>query len=475
MDTKVIQIDAGSEFLENHPFAEIRVGDSASLVRNVTNRDIQLFAAVSGDVNPAHVDALYAKSSHFHEIIAHGMLGASLISTVLGTRFPGPGTIYLGQSLKFLKPVHIGDTLTVTVTVKSLDAAKRRLILDTRCVDQEGDVVISGEAEVMAPAEKVRIHRTELPEPLLADKNVRYDQLLAAAKDCPRIRMGVVHACSREVLEGALEAHRLGLIEAFLIGPVAKVRSLAKLHQLDLTGIALVDVAHSHAAAAKAVEMARTGEVDALMKGSLHSDELLAELVNVNSGMRTARRISHVFVLDVPRYPKPLLITDAAINVAPDFDTKVDIVKNAIELAHALGIAEPKVAILSAVETVTSKLRSAMDAAALSKMADRGQITGALVDGPLAFDNAVSMAAAKTKGIQSRVAGDADILVVPDLESGNTLAKQLEYLGDAQAAGLVMGARVPIVLTSRADSAHSRIASCAIALLWLKYQRRLEP
>lgn len=473
MDTKVIDIDPSPEFLENHPFAEICVGDSASLVRNVTNRDIQLFAAVSGDVNPAHVDALYAKSSHFHEIIAHGMLGASLISTVLGTRFPGPGTIYLGQSLKFLKPVHIGDTLTVTVTVKSLDEVERRLILDTRCVDQEGDVVISGEAEVTAPAGKLRIHRTELPEPLLADKSVRYEQLLAAAKDCPRIRMGVVHACSREVLEGALEAHRLGLIEAFLIGPVARMRSLAELHQLDLTGIALVDVAHSHAAAAKAVEMARTGEIQALMKGSLHSDELLAEVVHASSGMRTARRISHVFVLDVPRYPKPLLITDAAINVAPDFDTKVDIVKNAIDLAHALGIAEPKVAILSAVETVTSKLRSAMDAAALSKMADRGQITGALVDGPLAFDNAVSMAAAKTKGIQSRVAGDADILVVPDLESGNTLAKQLEYLGDAQAAGLVMGARVPIVLTSRADSAHSRIASCAMALLWLKHQGQL--
>jgi len=474
VDTRVIQIDASSDFLENQPFADIRVGDSASLVRNVTNRDIQLFAAVSGDVNPAHVDALYAKSSHFHEIIAHGMLGASLISTVLGTRFPGPGTIYLGQSLKFLKPVHIGDTLTVTVTVKSLDADKHRLILDTRCVDQEGDVVIEGEAEVMAPAEKLRIHRTELPEPLLADKNVRYEQLLAAAKGCPRVRMGVVHACSREVLEGALDAHRLGLIEAVLIGPAARVRGLAELHHLDLSGISLIDVAHSHAAAAKGVEMARSGEIQALMKGSLHSDELLAEVVHINGGMRTARRISHVFVLDVPRYPKPLLITDAAINVAPDFDTKVDIVKNAIDLAHALGIAEPKVAILSAVETVTSKLRSAMDAAALSKMADRGQITGALVDGPLAFDNAVSMAAAKTKGIQSRVAGDADILVVPDLESGNTLAKQLEYLGDAQAAGLVMGARVPIVLTSRADSAHSRIASCAMALLWLKYQRQLQ-
>jgi phosphate acetyltransferase/phosphate butyryltransferase len=472
--TRVLAPAPDSDFLENHPFAEIRVGDSASLVRSVSQRDIQLFAAVSGDVSPAHVDALYAKSSHFHGIIAHGMLGASLISTLIGTRFPGPGTLYLGQSLKFVKPVHIGDTVTVTVTVKSRDESTRRLVLDTRCVDQEGDVVIEGEAEVTAPAEKLRIHRTELPEPLLADKNLRYEQLLAAAKDCPRLRMGVVHACSLEVLEGALEAHRLGLIEAFLIGPVAKVRALAELHQLDLTGIALVDVAHSHAAAAKGVEMARSGEVQALMKGSLHSDELLAAVVSASGGLRTERRISHVFVLDVPRYPKPLLITDAAINVAPDFDTKVDIVKNAIDLAHAIGIGEPKVAILSAVETVTSKLRSAMDAAALSKMADRGQISGALVDGPLAFDNAVSMAAAKTKGIQSRVAGDADILVAPDLESGNTLAKQLEYLGDAQAAGLVMGARVPIVLTSRADSAHSRIASCAIALLWLKYLKETQ-
>ena len=472
MDTQVIQIDPSPEFLENHPFAGIRVGDGASLVRSVTNRDIQLFAAVSGDVNPAHVDALYAKSSHFHQIIAHGMLGASLISTVLGTRFPGPGTIYLGQSLRFLKPVHIGDTLTVTVTVKSLDEVKRRLILDTRCVDQQGDVVIEGEAEVMAPVEKLRIHRTELPEPLMADKTLRYDQLLNAAKSLPKIRMGVVHPCSREALEGALEAARLGLIDALLIGPQARIHSLASECGLDLTGISIIDVPHSDAAAAKAVELARAGEVDALMKGSLHSDELLCAVVNAQCGLRTERRISHVFVLDVPRYPKPLLITDAAINVAPDFDAKVDIVQNAIDLAHALGIELPKVAILSAVETVTSKLRSSMDAAALSKMADRGQITGGLVDGPLAFDNAVSLAAAKTKGIQSAVAGDADILVVPDLESGNMLAKQLEYLGGAQAAGIVMGARVPIVLTSRADSAHSRIASCAITLLLINHRKK---
>ena len=459
-----------TEFLENHPFDSIRVGDGASLVRQVTQRDIQLFAAVSGDVNPAHVDALYASTSHFHEIIAHGMLGGSLISTVLGTQFPGPGTIYLGQTLKFLKPVHVGDTLTVSVKVTSLDAAHHQLRLDTRCVDQDGDTVIEGEAHVAAPLDKLRIARTDLPEPLMADKNLRYDQLLQAAKSLPRIRMGVVHPCSREALEGALDADRLGLVQALLIGPEARIRSLAAECGFDLTGFTVIDVPHSHAAAAKAVELARAGEVEALMKGSLHSDELLGAVVNPLTGLRTARRVSHVFVLDVPRYPKPLLITDAAINVEPDFEAKVDIVQNAIDLAHALGIERPKVAILSAVETVNPKLRSSMDAAGLSKMADRGQITGGLVDGPLAFDNAVSMAAVKIKGITSPVAGDADILVVPDLESGNMLAKQLEYLGGAQAAGLVMGAKVPIVLTSRADSAHSRIASCAIALLLIAHR-----
>ncbi|MDB5842933.1 MAG: Phosphate butyryltransferase [Polaromonas sp.] len=472
MDSPSLDAAPSADFLQNHPFDTIRVGDGASLQRQVTHRDIQLFAAVSGDVNPAHVDALYAQTSQFHEIIAHGMLGGSLISTVLGTQFPGPGTVYLGQTLRFLKPVHVGDTLSVTVTVTALKADNRQVWLATRCTDQDGDVVIDGQAHVVAPADSQRILRTDLPEPLMADKNLRYDQLLKAAKGLPRIRMGVVHPCSREALEGALDADRLGLIQAILVGPEARIRALAGECGLDLAGFSIVDVPHSHAAAARAVELARAGEVEALMKGSLHSDELLGAVVNAQTGLRTERRVSHVFVLDVPRYPKPLLITDAAINVAPDFDAKVDIVQNAIDLAHALGIARPKVAVLSAVETVNPKLRSSMDAAALSKMADRGQITGGLVDGPLAFDNAVSLAAARTKGIQSEVAGDADILVVPDLESGNMLVKQLEYLGGAQAAGLVMGAKVPIVLTSRADSAHSRIASCAIALLLIAHRLR---
>ncbi|MCE9657706.1 MAG: bifunctional enoyl-CoA hydratase/phosphate acetyltransferase [Burkholderiales bacterium] len=452
-------------WIENHPFDELRVGASATLQRTLTKSDILLFAKVSGDVNPAHVDAVYAKTTRFGEIIAHGMLGGSLISTVLGTEFPGPGTIYVGQTLRFLHPVHPGDTLTVTVTVASLDPVKHRATLDTRCVDQDGAVVIEGQADVVPPREKLRIRRTDLPDVLMADKNLRYHQLLAAARACEPIRMAVVHPCSREALEGALDAARLGLIQPVLVGPVAKIRAVAAECGIELGSTPMVDVPHSQAAALKAVAMAQSGEVQALMKGSLHTDELMAEVVTPQNGLRTERRISHVFVLDVPRYAKPLLVTDAAINIEPDFEAKADIVRNAIDLAHALGIARPKVALLSALETVTPKLRSSMDAAALCKMAERGQINGAALDGPLAFDNAVSSFAAGLKGIRSEVAGDADVLVVPNLEAGNILAKQLEYLADAQAAGVVLGAKVPIVLTSRADTAHSRVASCAVALL----------
>jgi phosphate acetyltransferase len=283
--------------------------------------------------------------------------------------------------------------------------------------------------------------------------------------------MAVAHPCDKESLLGVVEAAQAGLIIPTLIGPVAKMRAVAEQQGIDLAGLTLVDVEHSHAAAAEAVALARAGKVEALMKGSLHTDELMSEVVTAN-GLRTARRISHVFLADVPTYPKPLLITDAAINIEPDLECKADIVRNAIDLALVLGIVEPKVAILAAVETVTPKMRATLDAAALCKMADRGQIAGGVLDGPLAFDNAISIVAAKTKGILSAVAGRADILVVPDLESGNMLAKQLEYLAEALMTGVVVGARVPIVLTSRADTAETRAASCAIALLMAHAKRK---
>jgi phosphate acetyltransferase len=334
-------------------------------------------------------------------------------------------------------------------------------------------MVIHGNAEVLAPTEKIRRPKVTLPELRLSEtKKARYEHLLEITKGLAPIPMGVAHPCDAESLRGALLARDRGLIVPTLIGPEDKIRALAEQHHLDLAGATIINVPHSHAAAETAVLMARDGTVEALMKGSLHTDELMSEVVNKTTGLRTARRITHVFVMDVPTYPRPLLITDAAVNVAPTLEDKVDIVQNAIELAQMLKVVEPKVAILAAVETVNPKMQATLDAAALCKMADRGQITGGLLDGPLAFDNAISLVAARTKGIRSAVAGQADILLVPDIESGNMLAKQLEYLADALAAGIVLGARVPIVLTSRADSAETRTASTAVALVMAHARRK---
>jgi phosphotransacetylase/acyl dehydratase len=462
-----MDMTAVQDMIENRTFDEISVGDTAHLTRTLKTDDILLFAAMSGDVNPAHVDPEYAKTTQFHGVIAHGMWGASLISTVIGTELPGPGTIYMSQSLRFVRPVRVGDTLDVRVTVAEKDAGKHRLTLDCHCIDQHGNDVITGSALVLAPTEKVRRERIQTVHVRLTDKTRRYRQLLSLTEGMPAISVAVVHPCSQESLEGAMQAAAMGLIVPVLVGPQDKIRAVAALAQIDLAGVRIVSTPHSHAAAAVAVSMARNGEVQALMKGSLHTDELMAEVVHAD-GLRTERRVSHVFVLDVPTYPKPLLISDAAINIEPDLDAKCAIVQNAIDLARAIGIAVPKVAILAAVETVNAAMRATTDAAALCKMADRGQIRGGIVDGPLAFDNAISMQAAQDKGIISPVAGQADILIAPDLESANMIAKQLQYLADAQAAGIVMGARVPVILTSRADDVHARVASCALALLVVK-------
>ena len=456
--------------IENRTFDELRIGDSASLTRTLTRRDIELFAVMSGDVNPAHLDDEYARSDMFHKVIAHGMWSGALISTVLGTQLPGPGTIYLGQSLRFLKPVGLGDSVTVTLTVARLDAAKRGVTLDCLVTNQDHEQVVSGSADIIAPADKIARPRIALPEVSLRERGGRYRALLAAAREAPRIRTAVVHPVDTISLLGAVEAAREGLIEPVLVGPEARIRRAAAEAGVDLGAMRIVPTEHSHAAAAAAVALARAGEVEALMKGALHTDELMHAVVARETGLRTARRVSHVFAMDVPTYPRPLFITDAAVNIYPTLEDKRDIVQNAIDLAHALGIAAPRVAILSALETVYPKIASTIEAAALCKMAERGQIRGAVVDGPMAFDLAVSGEAAATKGFVSPVAGCADILVVPDLEAGNMLAKQLEYLAEAQVAGIVLGARVPIILTSRADGPLARLASCALAALLARHQ-----
>jgi phosphate butyryltransferase len=450
--------------IENRTFDEIRVGESASVTRTLTEQDIQLFALVSGDVNPAHMDQAFAEDDIFHKVIAHGLWGGGLISSVLGTELPGPGAIYLSQSLRFLRPVGLGDSIMASVTVTEKRPAHHVVLLDCRCVNQNGEDVILGKAEVKAPAEKVRRPRMALPDVQIA-RHARYDALLAAAAGGVAVPTVIVHPCDPASIAAVAEAASLGLISPILVGPRQKVEAAAASAGADISAFPFLDVPHSHAAAGKAVELVRAGDAQLVMKGSLHTDELISAVIDAETGLRTERRISHVYLMDVPSYPRPLLITDAAINVAPNLEEKADIIRNAIDLAHAIGIDAPRVAILAAVETVNPKMRSTLDAAALCKMADRGQIVGGLLDGPLAFDNAISPEAAAEKGIVSPVAGVADILVVPELEAGNMLAKQLSFLAGADGAGIVLGARVPIILTSRADSQRTRIASCALAVL----------
>ena len=450
--------------IENRTFDEISVGESASVTRTLTDQDIQLFALVSGDVNPAHMDRAFAEDDMFHKVIAHGLWGGGLISSVLGTELPGPGAIYLSQSLRFLRPVGLGDVITASVTVTEKRPDHHVVLLDCRCVNQHGEDVIIGQAEVKAPTKKVRRPRIPLPDVQIANHD-RYHALLTAAQSGVPVPTVLVHPCDAASIAAAVEASSLGLIIPILVGPRQKVQAAAALASEDISAFTLIDVPHSHAAAARAVELVRAGDAQLVMKGSLHTDELISAVINAETGLRTERRISHVYLMDVPSYPRPLLITDAAINVAPNLEEKADIIRNAIDLAHAIGIETPRVAILAAVEIINPKMRSTLDAAALCKMADRGQIVGALLDGPLAFDNAISPAAAKDKRIVSPVAGIADILVVPELEAGNMLAKQLSFLAGADGAGIVMGALVPIILTSRADSQRTRIASCALAVL----------
>ncbi|OGA60682.1 MAG: enoyl-CoA hydratase [Burkholderiales bacterium RIFCSPHIGHO2_01_FULL_64_960] len=457
-------MNINNDYAENHTFDELRIGQSARLLRTLTPQDIQAFAAVSGDTNPAHLDAEYANETLFHGVIAHGMWSGALISALLGTQFPGTGTIYLDQALHFARPVRIGDTLTVSVTVAAKDEHKKVVELACEAVNQKGERVVSGIARVLAPTIKVRMPRGTVPQIQVFDAEARLNDLLAIVRSMPAVRCAVAHPCDEGSLRGAVDAAGYGLLEPVLIGPEARIRAIAEEFSLDLNGLDIVNTPHSHAAAEHAAAMADAGEVQSLMKGSLHTDELIRAVL-ARAGLRTGRRMSHVFRFDVPLYSKPLLITDAALNIRPTLEEKVDIVQNAIDFARMLGVELPRVAVLSAQENVSSNMPSTVDAAALCKMADRGQIRGGLLDGPLAFDNAISSEAAMIKQIASPVAGQADILAVPDLESGNMLAKQLEYLAGATGSGIVLGARVPIALTSRADGPRARVASATLVQL----------
>jgi phosphate acetyltransferase len=453
-----------SELLLNRTFDELSIGETASLVRLVRADDVKLFAAESGDVNPAHLDPHYAATDIFGHIVIHGMWTAGLISTLLGTKLPGPGTIYLDQDLHFRKPVAPGDTVTANVTVREKRSEKGVVLFDTCCTNQHGEEVLTGIATVIAPTKKLSLPSVSLPEAILRNHD-HFDRFLREARLLPPILTAVVHPCSPEAIGAAIEARDEGLITPVLVGPEHKIRAAAELAGVSLAGLRIEATEHSHAAAVRGVELASTGKVEALMKGSLHTDELLGAVVAGGSGLRTDRRISQVYVLDVAAYSKPIVITDAAVNIAPTIEQKRDICQNAIDFLQLLGVEKPLVAILAAVEVINPSMPATLDAAALTVMAMRGQITGAVVDGPLAFDNAISFDSARIKAIVSPVAGQADILVVPNLEAGNMLAKQLIYLAGADAAGLVLGARVPIILTSRSDALKVRLASAALAKL----------
>lgn len=454
--------DKQTEMVENLTFDEINIGEQASLKRTVTIEDIELFAVVSGDSLAVKLARDAAKAGLFPRSAINGMLGASLVSNLIGLKLPGPGTVLLREDLQFLRPATVGDVLTTTMTVTAKDKATHEVLMKCGCINQEGAEVLTGTVKVKAPLEKIVRPRLELPQ-IRFSRHERFQALMAdGANAHPPVTI-VVHPCSAAAIGAAIEAAEAKLILPILVGPIAKIKKAAIEAGVELDQYRIVDTPHSVAAAHESVQMVARGEAQMLMKGSLHTDELLHAVLAKDSNLRTERRLSHVYIMDVPAYPRPLLITDAAVNIAPDLATKRDIIQNAIDLAHAMGLKVPRVAILSAVETINSQMQSTLDAAALCKMADRGQITGALLDGPLAFDNAISPEAAHDKGIVSQVAGRADILVVPDLEAGNMLAKQLTFLAGADAAGVVLGARVPIILTSRADAERTRMASCAVA------------
>ena len=465
--------DLQQEWMQNYTFDELSIGQGATIRRKLTDADIAGFAAVSGDLNPTHLDEAYARDAGLRGKTAHGMWSGALVSTVLGTVFPGPGTVYVEQRMRFLGAACAGDQLEISVHVKSMDRASAQITLDCVVRRHGGEDLMVGEAVVKAPARKQRVPRSNGLRWHVFDAAAGVQRLLDQANRHERLRCAIVHPCDVDSLRGALDAARHGLFTPVIVAPRDRLLAVAQEAGLDLGSTVIEDVPHSHAAAERAAALAAMGEVQALMKGSLHTDELMKAVLS-RPELRTKRRLSHVFRFDVPMYHKPLLVTDAAMNIAPTLEEKMHIVQNAIDLARVLGVETPKVAVLAAVEGVNSKMACTLDAAALSKMADRGQITGGIVDGPLAFDNEISVEAARIKGIVSPVAGDPDILMVPDLVSGNILAKQLEYLGGAMGSGVVLGARVPIALTSRADGATARLASAALAVL-LAHSYRTRP
>jgi len=453
--------------VRNLTFDEIEIGRPRAISRMLSRPDIEALAFAAGTFDAFALNGNGDRPAESVQAVS----AATLIIHLINRQFPGAGSVVVEESFAFDGELKTGETIVATLTPVAKDGARRAVTIECAVADPAGRKLLDGRVVVIAPS--VGVEQPEsAPTEVIFRRTDALGRLIqrAAAQGAP-VPTAIVHPCDRDSLLGAIEAARRGLIAPVLVGPEARIRATAQAAEVDLAPYRIEGVEHSHAAAARAVALAHAGEVAALMKGSLHTDELMGAVVARDGGLRTSRRISHVFLLDVPAYPRLLLVTDAAVNVAPDVATKADILQNAFDLAHAIGIDEPKAAVLAAVETVNPAMAATVDAAMLCKMVDRGQISGGLVDGPLAFDNAISEEAARIKGIVSPVAGRADILLAPDLEAGNMVAKQLQYLAGADSAGIVLGARVPIVLTSRADSVRNRLASAAVMKLLAQAQR----
>jgi len=449
----------------NRLWEEIQTGAGAATTRRVRADDLFLFSRLSGHHNPLTLPATAQQADgRAAANAAPAFLAASILSAAVGNRMPGPGTVWRSAALTFLGTVVPGDEITASVTVTARNA-DGTVALAFKIVKANGQAVVEGHGVVSPPTERITLPSIDIPD-VLVERHVAFDRLVAAASRRAPTPTAVAQPDDEASLGGAVEAWKAGMIDPVLIGNRARIEACAAALGLDISALPIEAVGDDDQAAARAVAMVHEGRVRSVMKGHLHTDVLLHHVVKREGGLRTTRRLSHVFVLDVPGRATPLLISDAAINIAPDLDTKVHIVQNAIDLARAIGIEVPKVGILSAVETVNPAIPSTIDAAVLSKMAERGQIRGGIVDGPLAMDNAIDAGAAASKGIISLVAGHADVLIAPNLESGNMLAKELVFLASAETSGLVIGAKVPVMLTSRADDERARLASAALAQLY---------
>ncbi len=449
----------------NKTYDQIAVGDSAEISRVCSTNDLLVFAHASGNLNPLHLpDTDWTGDGKVDKPIAPSMWVGALVSAAIGNILPGPGTKYKSQTFSFHERVAVGDVLKVRIEVT---AKKPGGLLELSVSAVKGDdmLVTDGVAEVLAPNQTIEYDASDLPT-LLVERHRHFNRLIETASALPSLPTAVVAPDDPNSLEGAILAAEKGLIQPILIGASDRIHAAAETLKTDISAMELIDIEDESEAAGRAIAMVHEGKVRAVMKGHLHTDDLLRHIVKRDGGLRTKRRISHVFVMDIPGRDTPVLISDAAINIAPDLDTKADITQNAINAALAIGLSKPKVGLLSAIETVNPAIPSSLDAAVISKMAERGQIKGGIVDGPLAMDNAIDVQAARTKGITSLVAGHAEVLIVPNLESGNMLAKELTFIAHAEAAGLVVGAKVPVMLTSRADDSRARLASCALAILY---------